>query len=212
MEIFIEDIPPEGLEITATEGDAWLSGLIADAAGEAFRPGDAAKLEASIHRIDENVTLDGLLEYRSHPVCDRCLEEYEETASIPFHATLAPLYEGKRQMEREGAMEVEIVRDDLEFSYYEGDRFDLGELVREQALLSQPMRHLCREDCRGLCQRCGKDLNMGPCGCVEKGMDPRWEALKSIRIPKSAKGKGRKVKGQGQGQRAKGKGQKAKGT
>lgn len=206
MEIFIEDIPPEGLAIEATEADEWLSLLLTDAVGEAFRPGDPARLRVSIHRVDQNATLDGLLEYRSHPACDRCLSAYEDDASVPFHAALAPLYEGKRQMEREEGMEVEIVRDDLEFSYYEGDRFDLGELIREQALLDQPMKHLCREDCRGLCQRCGKDLNEGPCGCAEKSTDPRWAPLKDVKIAsrRRSEGLGSKVKAQrskGQGKR-----------
>lgn len=57
---------------------------------------------------------------------------------------------------------------------------DLAEAVREQLLLAVPQFVECRQDCRGLCPRCGADLNSGPCGC-QKEMDPRWEALTKLR-------------------------------
>jgi uncharacterized protein len=54
---------------------------------------------------------------------------------------------------------------------------DLRAALREQWLLAVPGFALCREDCRGLCPRCGADLNLGPCQC-EPVVDPRWAALK----------------------------------
>ena len=56
---------------------------------------------------------------------------------------------------------------------------DLSEAVREELLLAVPQFVECREDCRGLCRRCGADLNAGPCGCAPE-MDPRWEALTKL--------------------------------
>jgi len=55
-------------------------------------------------------------------------------------------------------------------------RIDLRPAVREELLLAVPRYVLCREDCRGLCPRCGTDLNAGPCGCP-RTIDPRWQAL-----------------------------------
>jgi uncharacterized protein len=57
---------------------------------------------------------------------------------------------------------------------------DLRPALREQWLLAVPGFALCREDCRGLCPRCGADLNLGPCTC-EPEIDPRWAALKDSR-------------------------------
>lgn len=54
---------------------------------------------------------------------------------------------------------------------------DLRPALREQWLLAAPGFALCREDCKGLCPRCGADLNLGPCSC-EPNVDPRWAALK----------------------------------
>jgi uncharacterized protein len=57
---------------------------------------------------------------------------------------------------------------------------DLGEIIREALILAVPEFPLCREDCRGLCPRCGADLNDGPCGC-RPAPDPRWAALEALR-------------------------------
>jgi len=54
---------------------------------------------------------------------------------------------------------------------------DLRPALREQWLLAVPGFALCREDCKGLCPRCGADLNAGPCGCAPE-IDPRWAALR----------------------------------
>jgi len=182
MEIFIEDIPPEGMEIDATGADSWLFDIIREAVGEAFSERDRASLHLKIHKTDENVSIDGEIGFLSHPPCDRCLVEFDEDFVISFHTLLAPLYESRRQQRMEEAEEVELVCDDLEFSFYEGDRIYLDEIVREQILLNLPMKHLCSEGCKGLCQRCGKDLNSGPCGCEPRITDTRWDALKGIKI------------------------------
>lgn len=57
---------------------------------------------------------------------------------------------------------------------------DLTEALREQILLDLPMRPLCRPDCRGLCIKCGKNLNEGPCDCVQETIDPRLVGLKEL--------------------------------
>ena len=57
---------------------------------------------------------------------------------------------------------------------------DLTEALREQILLDLPMRPLCRPDCRGLCIKCGKNLNEGPCDCVQEIIDPRLVGLKEL--------------------------------
>lgn len=57
---------------------------------------------------------------------------------------------------------------------------DLGETIREELILAAPEFALCREDCRGICPRCGKDLNDGPCGCPPE-RDRRWAALEALK-------------------------------
>ena len=73
-----------------------------------------------------------------------------------------------------------LTPDDLSLSTYEGEEIDLAPLVHEQAILALPTIPLCAEGCRGLCPRCGADLNAGPCGCPPPAPDPRLAPLRAL--------------------------------
>jgi uncharacterized protein len=62
-----------------------------------------------------------------------------------------------------------------------GADMDLEPMLRDALALALPINPLCRDDCRGLCARCGKDLNAGWCGCTDDDPDPRWAALAAVR-------------------------------
>ena len=77
-----------------------------------------------------------------------------------------------------GAPDVrELSRNDLDVSYFDGDTLDVSPIAEERVQMSIPMKPLCREDCLGLCPRCGKDRNVAPCDCAQEESDPRWGAL-----------------------------------
>ena len=57
----------------------------------------------------------------------------------------------------------------------------LEDVLQEQVLLALPLKAICRDDCKGLCPHCGKNLNVQPCACAEPLEDPRWSVLKDIR-------------------------------
>ena len=59
-------------------------------------------------------------------------------------------------------------------------QLDLDELIRADILLELPTKFLCSPDCKGLCPKCGRNLNEGPCGCNTHQMDPRLEVLKKL--------------------------------
>lgn len=195
MEILINDIPEEGLEIAATESDAWLGCILREVYGGAFEGSDHAELGVSIHRIDGNINIDGSLDFTCHPDCDRCLAHYQQSYSLHLHEVLAPLADIEDRDVHRRDQGVEVVKEDLEFDFYEGDRFDLAKVVREQTFLARPMKCLCVEDCKGLCPRCGKNLNEGPCGCVDEHNDARWAVLRGVKVSPSSKLKGQRSKG-----------------
>src|SRR5690606_41706177 len=74
--------------------------------------------------------------------------------------------------------------DEADQILYDGTEVDLAPAVREQILLTLPMSALCKDDCRGLCQVCGQDLNERECGCDRRVTDPRWAALRSVKLPR----------------------------
>ena len=101
--------------------------------------------------------------------CDRCLEEV--STEIPL--------EIERKLDMKLTDE-DRVNDLDESSYLTGMDPDVDQLVYLEVLMSWPLKVLCREDCKGICSQCGKNLNDGPCGCVEGPKDPRMAAISDI--------------------------------
>lgn len=111
--------------------------------------------------------------------CTRCLEEYRQGITIEVdefyrRPGLVATAEDGRRLPRG----VEVPEEDA-YVIDEGT-IDLNVLLNDAVLLSIPMKHLCREDCRGLCQVCGANLNQAACGCVVEDIDPRLEALRAL--------------------------------
>ncbi len=98
--------------------------------------------------------------------CDRCLKDVEITLPLSFERDVA-------SPEMRDPFE-----DDMAFL----EDFDLNVdvLISNEILLNMPDKILCKPDCKGLCKKCGKDLNMGECGCDDFVPDPRMAAIKEI--------------------------------
>ena len=101
--------------------------------------------------------------------CARCLAPVSGEFHLDFERTVAA--EGSISEERLAEM------DDAYVMIREG-RLDVDEPLREELLMCFPMRLLCDEDCPGLCDKCGKPLREGDCGCQKKEIDPRLAILK----------------------------------
>lgn len=183
MELVVREIPEEGLELRCDAADTkWFQQVLSDALGGIRKTGDKGDLNLFLLRTGENVDCRGELAFDSHPVCARCLKEYRSHLTLPIHFVMAPLYENDQQMRQEMEAEVEITADDLEFSYYRGDRINLGEMIREQIILELPIQPVCKEECKGLCPHCGQNWNEGDCSCKEaEPVASAWEALKAFR-------------------------------
>ena len=182
MQIIVKDIPAEGLELDVDSGGTpWFLQVLKDALGEAYAKQSKGEGRLTLLRTGENVDCEGKISCDYYPICSRCLKVFPSHLDISIHLTLAPLYESERQLKLEQKEEVELVKEDLEFAYYDNGRFDLGETIREQIILGLPMQLICRASCKGLCALCGKDLNEGPCQCKAGQADTRWAPLKALK-------------------------------
>ena len=107
--------------------------------------------------------------------CARCLEPVQLPVERSFDLLYRPLGVDA------GRKELSVTAAEAEIGYYQGEGLLLEDVLREQVLLSVPLKTICREDCKGLCAHCGKNLNEGKCSCADDLEDPRWAALKEIR-------------------------------
>lgn len=107
--------------------------------------------------------------------CARCLESVRHALGGDFDLLFRPLGADAGPAERS------LGAPDTEIGYYQGEGLVLEDVLREQVLLSLPARTLCRQDCKGLCPRCGRNRNTEPCACEEPSSDPRWSALSDLR-------------------------------
>lgn len=110
--------------------------------------------------------LDAELSTNIHGVCDRCTREFERQLTIPVHAVLETDLDSQQP-------------DDLWTFTVEGDAVDLDEILRTAFVFGMDSKLLCDEDCKGLCCRCGADLNLGPCDCKPE-LDPRFAVLRQL--------------------------------
>lgn len=93
--------------------------------------------------------------------CDRCLDEFERDYEYSFEHVLV----------------TELNTDNDEYIVLEQHQLDLEDLVLSDVLLYLPSKLLCSEDCKGLCSKCGQNLNRGSCNCQDKFVDPRFAVL-----------------------------------
>jgi uncharacterized protein len=109
----------------------------------------------------------GRLETSVKAECRRCLAP----VAVPLSQTLGLVFVAEEDAADD---------DDCYLVPRRAAAIDLAPAVREELLLAVPQFVECRTDCRGLCPRCGADLNAGPCNCQPQ-TDPRWEALTKLR-------------------------------
>ena len=101
--------------------------------------------------------------------CSRCLEPVE----VPIHVEIEDEIDLKLSDE-------ERARELNEQFYVSGYNLDVDRLVGNELTLNLPMKVLCREDCKGICNRCGTNLNYGTCDCDTRSLDPRMSVIQDI--------------------------------
>lgn len=123
----------------------------------------------------KDIRLSGELSTSLEVSCARCLEPVIQKVQRSFDLLYRPLGADA------GREELSVTGAEAEISYYQGEGLLLEDALREQVLLAVPLKAICRQDCKGLCPHCGRNLNLEQCSCAEPLEDPRWSALKDIR-------------------------------
>ena len=97
-------------------------------------------------------------------VCDRCAAEFPHHKEVSLDLALATELEDE---------------ENPDYFLLDGETLDIDEVLESCFILDMDSRFLCREDCKGLCSRCGANLNDGPCSCT-KEKDPRLAVLEQL--------------------------------
>jgi uncharacterized protein len=170
----VSQIPPEGMEVDSPleAGEVHLEGE------QSFALHPGGRLRCRVDRgDDQTIHVRGQLGASLGLECGRCLEPFPLTVEQELDLFYLPHRDASEEED-----EVELADRDMVVTYYSGDRLDLGEVIREQLLLSLPMKRLCREACRGLCPSCGINRNTATCSCSvpDAETDPRLAGLAKL--------------------------------
>ena len=134
--------------------------------GTCFPVTEPVKASGTVRNTAGVLVMKGEITTCIHGICDRCAAEFDREMVIPIDAVLV----------------TELANEENEDEWVftlEGDSADLDDIVRTIFVLNMDSKLLCSDDCKGMCCRCGKNLNDGPCSC-EKEIDPRLAALKQL--------------------------------
>lgn len=119
----------------------------------------------------------GSLQGQLSVACDRCLIPVMSDLTAEVELRLEPIVPDAGEAEAFEDAEAGVVRIDSQHA-----EVDLADSFRRAALLEVPIKNVCREDCQGLCPRCGTNRNQASCDCDTERRDPRWDGLRGLKF------------------------------
>lgn len=184
MKLSLERLTPTPTPFVYEEGSGW---WCARMPAERALPREVAapfRVEGRAYQNGEDVVLEGELEGAFDLECARCLARYRHRLREPFRLVLEPAGarvpsepEAAAALARDGL----CLTDDSELGWYRGSEIQLDSVCLELISLALPVKPLCREDCAGLCARCGADRNEVACECVEVAPESPFAVLAALR-------------------------------
>ena len=129
-----------------------------------------ARVRGGIVNMGGYIGLKAAVSVEYNAECARCLKPLERSFEVELERTVVNRGELVNTSDDEADDYIQIVDGMLE----------LDAVAAEQLMMEFPMKEVCSDDCKGLCFKCGKDLNEGDCGCVKKEIDPRLAILQKL--------------------------------
>ena len=126
---------------------------------------EPVRVTGAVRNMAGALVLEGTASSQLQLSCDRCGRPFLREQTVPLETLLA------------AELENEESEDDIVL--LDGTELDLDDLAQTEFILGMDTKNLCSEDCKGLCPRCGADLNLGPCGC-KRETDPRLAVLAQL--------------------------------
>ena len=180
MLLNVKEISPDGLTVefeAPAAGFPSLKNLTQSGVLDFTRP---VALRVRAQEVGEMIHLEMALQTTVTLACSRCLTPYQSQVNSRFQRTFSR--EVPEVYDEGGGEALDITAEEMGVSLFEGDEIDLRDEVQEQVVMALPMRPLCRDACQGLCANCGRDLNLGECGCDRSDPHHPFAALKNLKL------------------------------
>ena len=132
------------------------------------------------YRVGELIVADGRFNVPVSLKCARCLAEFDFILISDFRLTYSRDADGPNA--KTDARDVELGGDEIGMLSFNGQHIDLRPALQEELVLALPMQPLCKDSCKGLCSECGANLNAGECGCAKQKINPKFAALKNLKL------------------------------
>ncbi len=130
---------------------------------------------------DSKIEITGKIEVGIEIGCDRCLEKFNQLVKTEFRIFFSDIPQDTDNEEAYSEDGYEIKPEAVEIELFSGDIIELRDTLQEQILLSLPHRAICNSSCKGLCQKCGVNLNSTECSCEINSGHPAFAALQALK-------------------------------
>ncbi|MCM8710590.1 DUF177 domain-containing protein [Clostridium sp. SYSU_GA19001] len=132
--------------------------------GEKIEFASPIVLDGELYLTGDIINLEGKIQTKLILSCSRCLINFSHTIDIPIHEKFSTNLDNK----------------DDEIIFIDGDIINITDIIRNNITMSLPIKKLCSDECKGLCQHCGTNLNIASCSCAKDDFDPRLAKLKDL--------------------------------
>jgi uncharacterized protein len=134
------------------------------------------EVAVTLEAAGDKYVLEGTLSGSILVACDRCLEPFVFDLKTSFRLFLSVV------QNQEGRMEIELIEEDMEVDFVQGEKIEIDDIVQEQIHLALPMKCLCHDGCQGLCAVCGKNRNVESCQCRDDSGHRELFKLRKLNI------------------------------
>ncbi|WP_411682984.1 YceD family protein [Clostridium thailandense] len=123
------------------------------------------KFNGILDKVGDVINLTGTVNTLLELTCSRCIEKFSYAVELNIE---------EKFTNHDG------VNKDDDVIFIDSDTIDITEIIENNIIVTLPIKRLCKEDCKGLCQQCGTNLNFSACNCTKDNIDPRLAKLKDM--------------------------------
>jgi uncharacterized protein len=131
-------------------------------------------------RIRELFEVRGSFRTRMRLPCSRCLKDFDTPLASDFELTYTKEVPGLMDVFEDEDIELRV--EEIGMIYFKGEEINLQQGIQEQVVMAFPLQPLCDKNCKGLCPKCGSNLNRGDCGCKREPVSNKFAALKNLKL------------------------------